>query len=246
MRKFLFFSLISIILSSCMGPKSLQNKLNRTQYDLGYIHDSKLVSDVIDVIDVNVVPTTFDVSDSILNTKVTKVDGKNIWLVIMHHIEYDLLVELGKGSLNPQIDKFITNSFIKESERSAIYKVNDSISTNTYSLYIFLEDYNIKTEYYKEFTAAGGMQQLNISINPSEGYVKLKAELYNSDSEMVFTRNYFSKRRVNYPKTRFTSESKVNKSVMQNMTENISECLKESISALTQDLNNYFRAQNNN
>jgi hypothetical protein len=234
MRALLLSLCIVLSLSSCLGPKTLQKKLNRNKYPIGYLHDSPIN---IEKLNISISPIIVDSSDSTYLTQVIKDDGHFLYLVIMYDYHYDMTVRLGKNSLQPSITESIEKSFIKESERSGIYKVRDTSASKNHLAKIEVLDYQVSSKYQKNGSAFGSYQQFHINVHPSNGYIKMKLSVFDNEEKVLFTKEYHSVVTSNYLKSRSMSEREINTGLMHNMTETLGLCIKENISQIVSDIN---------
>jgi hypothetical protein len=159
----------------------------------------------------------------------------------MYNYDYDFTISLGKNSVSPRLIDFINSSFIKESERSGIYFINDSSKLKKYKLKIEIINYNVVTKYHKTGNAFGGYQEWNIDVKPSNGSLKLSAKLYDTDNNEVFSKIYDCYESTSFVKSRLNSENEINKNMMQNMTETLAQCIKKNISKMVLDINAKIR-----
>lgn len=234
MRKFILAFCIVPVLSSCFGPKHLQTKLNRNQYPLGYLHDSPKNDRKTDI---SISPQVIDNSDTTYLTKVNKDDGHLLYLIFMYDYDYDYTINLGKNSVRPNISEFIRQSFIKESERSGIYKISDTTASKEYKVLIEVSDYNVSSKYHETGSAFGGYQEWQIDVQPSKGNLSMKLIIFDSNDNALFTKEYKSNKTSNYVKSRSKSENEINKNMMQNMTETLAQCIKDNITEIVHDIN---------
>ncbi len=238
MRKFILAFCIIPILSSCYGPKYLQKKLNRNQYPLGYLHDSHKNDGKLDI---SIYPQVIDNSDTTYLTKVNKDDGHFLFLLFMYNYDYDFTINLGKNSFRPNMSEFIKQSFIKESERSGIYKINDTTASAKYKALIEISDYKVSSKYHKNGSAFGNYKEWHIDVKPSKGDLSMILNIIDSNDNVIFTKEYKSNKTSNYIKTRSESENEINKSMMQNMSETLAQCIKYNITEIVQEINSTIK-----
>ena len=238
MKKLVLAFCIIPFISSCFGPKHLQTQLNRNQYPLGYLHDSQKNDEKLDI---SISPRIIDNSDTTYLTSVNKDDGHLLYLVFMYDYDYDYTISLGKNSVKPSLPEFIKQSFIKESERSGIYKISDTTTTTSYNVLIEILDYKVFSKYHKNGSAFGGYQEWHIDVQPSKGDLSMRLNIFYIKNNVIFTKEYQSNKTSNFVKSRSTSENEINKNMMQNMTETLAQCIKENISEIVKDINTTIR-----
>lgn len=234
-RNIFILLFVVLILASCSARRLLQYKLNRDQYPLGYLHDSPVQKNKIQIA---VFPERIELPDTINPTIVVKPDGHFYFLKALFKLSCVFTIKLGENSLTPQLESFINNSFIKESERSGIFLVNDSSVIKKYNLKLEILEHFVET-YYMSNSVSMGTRTYS-SITPALAHLKLKALLYDSDNELVFSKDYESDRKENFLNTVSRSERDLNFDLMQNMTEVLSGCVKENIAEMVSDINSYF------
>ena len=101
-------------------------------------------------------------------------------------------------------------------------------------------DFNVKSEYHRTGSALFGYQAWQINIQPSTGNLKLKATLINMNKEEIFSKDYVVNKNSGFIKSRSDSEKEIHDSMMQNMTETLAQCIKESISKIVIDINTFL------
>lgn len=238
MKKIVLAFCIIPFFSSCLGPKHLQTKLNRDQYPLGYLHDSQKNDSKLDI---SVYAKIIDNSDTTYLTQVTKDDGHLLYLVFMYEYDYDFAINLGKKSVKPSLPEFVRQSFIKESERSGIYKISDTAATASYNVSIEILDYKVSSKYHKSGSAFGGYQEWSVDVQPSNGYLSTRLNIFDNENKVLFTKEYKSNETTSFVKSRSESEREINKNMMQNMTETLAQCIKDNISEIVKDVNATLR-----
>ena len=181
-----------------------------------------------------------DLSDTTFFTRVDKYDGHNVFLVVAWDYEYYSTVYLGKNSVTPPFTEFIKESFIKESDRSGVFLVDDTMASINYNLNIEIMEFKIESKYYRTGNAVGNYQRLEIKVSPSVGNLGLTAKVFDSGGNVVFSKDYKSIKTTEYTYSRSRSESQINKNMMQNMTETLSQCIKENITEIVKDLNKFI------
>jgi hypothetical protein len=240
-KKYLWLVLITLPLISCMGPKRLQKKLNKDQYSLGYLHDSQKTENKTGI---SLSPEVIDLSDSASLTYVIKIDGYYINLLFLYDYEYNFTVGLGKNSVKPSLVDFIKKSFIKESERSGAYVINDTAADKSYTIAIGILEYKTECKYHKEGSGMGDNSEWKINVQPSQGKLKLLIKLLNSNNEIVFTKEYETEMLSDFLPPGSESENEINKNMMINMSETLSLCIKENISKIVSDMNEILLKKN--
>jgi hypothetical protein len=222
------------LLTGCTGPATLQKELNMYRYPLGYIHDSpkqKLRAGI------NIVPKVISGFENNDLTLVTK-DGSNYeYLIVVYNFSSDFTIVLGNKSVKPDLDDFIKQAFIKESERSGIYASGDSVFQDCYSLDIEILKCVVVTRYRQEVRQDITYSENNKMVRPAAGDMVLKATLVDPEGREMFSKNYEATASARYPGSNTETTIVLNKHLMQNMAETLSECIKICIADMVSDIN---------
>jgi hypothetical protein len=235
MKKLLIAICLIPLFIGCAGPEYLQTKLNRNQYPLGYLYDSPKKYDKLDI---SISPNVLDYSGTTHLTNVKKEDGRNLFFIVMVHYDFDYTVSLGRNSVKPNLSEFIRQSFINESHRSGIYKINDSSSVKKLNVLIEIVDFKVQSKYHEDGLVYVGVDLYqNVNVQPSFGSMSLRLKISDSDNNVLLTKEYKNNKTSNYVSTRSNSEYEINNNLMQNMTEAMAQCIKENISGIVNDIN---------
>ena len=131
----------------------------------------------------------------------------------------------------------IKKSFISESRRSGMYGVSSSRNDSCYHLSIDIMKYDVRLAYYEEGKTVLWDQDINCGVSPSYGYLQLHAKLFNRNGQLIFEKRYTEDSMSSYFKEFAWSRDEINQAVMQNMSETLSQCVKEDIAEIVADIN---------
>lgn len=233
--KNIFNLALLLLVVACAGPKALENKINKNQYYLGYLHDSPKAKVKKTV---NIIPVINYKADSTKNTSVRKIDGSNIWIVIAHYYDYDYIIKFGSNSSYPDISTFVRNSFCNESKRSGEYYVDSTGVNKSYRVEINMDAIDVSTKYHESLSAGGGTTQKVVEVKPPTGRLNVEVDFVEGSSgKLIYNKKYKSRIKGSMVTSKYYSQSQINKAMMNSMTDVVSKNIKHVIKNIVKDIN---------
>jgi hypothetical protein len=233
MRLIPVWFLILALLCSCVGPYALQRSLSEYKVPLDYVFDSKMDTvkgnskiylKVIDELNLN---------DS---TKVTEDGFLILPLVIAGGYKYDFTITLGKKSVQPSFSEFIQNSFQMEAKRSGNFNIKEKSFGSDYIIEMTLLDCQISTQYHKDRIRYGRSSKENWILKPITGKFKIGVQLLEK-KKVVFNKLYSSTKSSQLEMQRFSSETEMNKKMLEDFAKTASLEIKEIVESIILDVN---------
>ncbi len=234
--------LISIFITaffaiSCSETNMLQKSLLNLKAPAAYLHDSRIVNcnktDSVSII--------FNNKPLKSLTKVSRLKGIILPLIVFNYFETNMKVELGQNSIEENYNDFFINSLVDESRRTGCFGISDSIATHSnYSLEITIDTCKTFSRYQSTRTILFLFFAYSMSFNergfPAETnlYVTVKLKKGN---DLVSEKSYAINKTQPFLPAQNLSIDKLREEFNTNMVESLSLSSKECIEAIINDLN---------
>lgn len=237
MRLIPIWFLILVLLSSCVGPYTLQRSLGEYKLPLGYAFDSKLDTIKGDC------KIYFKIIDKLSLNDTTKVTEEGFFimpLVIAGGYKYDFTVTLGGKNVQPSFSEFIHNTFQMEVKRSGDFNIKKKSFRSDYIIEMTLLDCHISSQYHKDRIRYGLNSKENWILKPITGIFKIEVRLLEK-KKVVFHKLYSSTKSSQHETQRFNSESEMNKKMMNDFATTASLEIKEIVESSIRDINEQIK-----
>lgn len=231
--KSIIFVLLAIIATSCVSSDVFEKKLNKKQYQLGYIFNSKIDSNKVDK---KVLLKYLDKTKDNFSTKVKVIDESGWFILIGGGGSSDYDICLGKNSTIPNFNDFFVKSFLTEAERSGKFQTTNSDSTSDFILELTLLNYEVEAKYSSSFFVLMGGFSSESKVKPSWAQIRYDVKLKDKDS-VVFNKKYSSGKYAYFVEKNAFNDTELIKFMMTNLAESASINTKHLVETIVQDIN---------
>ena len=249
--KYLLYLLIIISVFGCSINSQLTSNLSRYEQSLNYVYDSDIITEKKNVAVIVDSVLMYD-SAMINSTTVTKQSGIVIPLLILNFWNYKYSCDLGENVITEDLSNFFLESIKQESFRSGIFLLNPNDSTlckidQIYNLDVIVDSLNIEGPYtyggHTLVTPYGYSYSLSEFAGPAKAECKLQFILKKGKKVQLTKDIYISQMTDFLRNKRSTSSTELQEKYAIAMIEALSTAIKNSISKMITDINNFI---NNN
>lgn len=229
------FLLVVLFFTSCVGPKNLQNQVNRYAYESIAVYDSKIIDDKSDV------KIAFNFSDSSslpFDNKVELKDGGMLWLLLFFKYDYDMELYMGNGASNPMVTDKMEEIFNTTFERSGDFIIVDSTVKADLICDITFEKIEVMTPYDREGFGLLSMVSTSETADGSHSDIAIKIELKNNKEDQILMDSTFSASKDIGFNASSVKQNEVRDFAMVNLLENLTISTQEIAKRVTASLNN--------
>lgn len=242
--KFLYISLIALVIMSCSEAKMLQKSLGKFDAPIGYLHDSKITD--CPKTDSLVVWLNSQSLDSITN--VSKLNTKVLPFLVFNYTEVNMKVKLGQSSIQQKYDDFFANSLVDECKRTGCFAISDREPNDSfYTLDITIDTCSTNSKYQRSTTVLFLFFAYSYSFQeagfPAETLLKVSARL-KKGNELIAQKSYIVNRTQPFIPTPNKTINNLRADFTANMVESLSLSTKQCIEEIINDVNQSLREKN--
>lgn len=228
------FLLVVLVFSSCIGPKNLQNQVNRHAYESIAVYDSKIINDKSDV------KIAFNYSDSSslpFDNKVELIDGGMLWLLLFFKYDYEMELYMGDGASNPVVTDKMEEIFNTTFERSGDFIIADSTDVADLICNVTFEKIEVKAPYDRNGFGLLSMVSTSETADGSNSDIAINIELKNNKEDQILMDSTFSVSKDIGFNASSVKQNEVSDFAMVNLLENLTLSTQEIAKEVTASIN---------
>lgn len=235
--KFLYISIIALIVVSCSEAKLLQKSLGKFDAPIGYLHDSKITD--CPKTDSLVVWLDSQSLDSITN--VSKINTKVLPFLVFNYSEVNMKVKLGQSSIQQKYHDFFASSLADECKRTGCFAISDKEPTDSYyTLDITIDTCSTNSKYQRSTTVLFLFFAYSYSFQeagfPAETLLKVSARLKKGNN-LIAEKSYVINRTQPFITNPNRNMNNLRADFTANMVESLSLSTKQCIEEIINDVN---------
>jgi hypothetical protein len=218
--------------------------MNTNKIPLEYLNDSENSSTKKSI---KIFINDFSLRDSLMPRKCILEEQKRSLYPFLFVNTWDATykITMGQNVIKGNYKTVLRNSFIKEANRSGIFKLTDNRDSANYILNLLVD--STKSE---SFYSEGGVfiflvlgYSLNVYENAISGYSVFNLKYQLNDFNNIEKRNNaaISRSKTPFVKKNYRDLEELRNNTISNMAESLSMSIKNSIETVITDINNYIK-----
>jgi hypothetical protein len=238
LRTFLFWLVPLALLSSCASPLAMHQSFTKNKASLRYIHDSDKDNDTSDYYVAIARPeVSYWQMRGTGMVRRTKASAIPLIVVNTWSTEYEYL--LGKGGIRENVADFVQQSFIKESERSGIFRAGETANDNSLVLEIEIDSIGAGGSYKSQghffFMLIAWGYGASESAEPGHAFSRFHYRLRQGEKVLLedFT---FSEQKSKPLEVQHKSKDNLRQFYNANLVEALSATIKSNIEIIVEDI----------
>lgn len=238
------FLILMVSLIGCTSTKKIQTSLVEDKQSIAYLMDSELVQNKLNYsINVDRIQFSEGVKDEV---EVIKSTGFIIPLLVFNYWESKKICFQGNNLFVGDLRDELKYAFVREANRSGVFKVDTSTTESIYDLTINIEEFSAVGPYmsqgYYVFAMFIYVYSFGNYAGPAETQIKLNYTL-SKNGVVVKENNFTHSKTTEQLKKGYKNGKELIRGFATSMAEASSNNVKSGYEDLVQDLNEYFNSE---